>query len=314
MKCNNCGADLAPGSRFCDECGAEASEVGNVMKKFCGSCGSPMEIDEVFCGNCGTPADGARVNNQANYTEFDEYLPEQNYIKGKSGGRKTGLIVTTAVMAVIVVCMAAFIAWYVISTRNENSSDEMSDMTRGAESEQIENESKNEAEPENSVQADDLATGSDTGAQNNESGSSPVYPQLEPSSVEGYMMYKNTAGTFSFIYPSDLNVSVCSDSSFEAASANGECLMKASRIEASSIDLNADMNGYIASTGGSVDYRSTGDSYYAVRTLSGSVYHYKYAKKSNGAVYSFSMDFPSSQFTYYDNIINKIYADMIKQF
>ena len=46
--CKNCGAELKPGSRFCDSCGARNAPA------FCTNCGAKLEPESVFCGNCGT--------------------------------------------------------------------------------------------------------------------------------------------------------------------------------------------------------------------------------------------------------------------
>ncbi len=46
--CKNCGAELKPGSRFCEHCGAKNAP------EFCPNCGAKLEPDSVFCGNCGT--------------------------------------------------------------------------------------------------------------------------------------------------------------------------------------------------------------------------------------------------------------------
>ena len=46
--CKNCGAELKPGSRFCESCGARNAPA------FCTNCGAKLEPESVFCGNCGT--------------------------------------------------------------------------------------------------------------------------------------------------------------------------------------------------------------------------------------------------------------------
>ena len=46
--CKSCGAELKPGSRFCESCGARNAPA------FCTNCGAKLEPESVFCGNCGT--------------------------------------------------------------------------------------------------------------------------------------------------------------------------------------------------------------------------------------------------------------------
>ena len=45
--CNQCGAPLRSGSRFCANCGAK------IAPEFCPNCGEKLEPDCQFCGNCG---------------------------------------------------------------------------------------------------------------------------------------------------------------------------------------------------------------------------------------------------------------------
>ena len=45
--CKNCGAELKPGSRFCEHCGAKNAP------EFCPNCGEKLEPGSLFCGNCG---------------------------------------------------------------------------------------------------------------------------------------------------------------------------------------------------------------------------------------------------------------------
>ena len=45
--CKNCGAELKPGSRFCEHCGAKNAP------QFCTNCGEKLEPGSSFCGNCG---------------------------------------------------------------------------------------------------------------------------------------------------------------------------------------------------------------------------------------------------------------------
>jgi class 3 adenylate cyclase/tetratricopeptide (TPR) repeat protein len=48
MTCPSCGADNAPGKRFCTEC-------GTALRLACPSCGAALAGGEKFCGECGAP-------------------------------------------------------------------------------------------------------------------------------------------------------------------------------------------------------------------------------------------------------------------
>lgn len=49
MKCPGCGADCAPGAKFCSNCGAPLNQ-----KVFCSNCGAELAPGAKFCSNCGT--------------------------------------------------------------------------------------------------------------------------------------------------------------------------------------------------------------------------------------------------------------------
>src|SRR3954470_9657405 len=47
MQCTACGAESAPGKRFCAECGTP-------LGRACPSCGSAVQEEQRFCADCGT--------------------------------------------------------------------------------------------------------------------------------------------------------------------------------------------------------------------------------------------------------------------
>jgi membrane protease subunit (stomatin/prohibitin family) len=49
ITCENCGASLAAGSKFCNQCGAK--QEGQL---FCSQCGAELSPGSKFCNNCGT--------------------------------------------------------------------------------------------------------------------------------------------------------------------------------------------------------------------------------------------------------------------
>ncbi len=62
MKCKKCGANLAPGTKFCEKCGTKVEEVkveetkkvADSKKNKCPKCGADNAEGTKFCENCGT--------------------------------------------------------------------------------------------------------------------------------------------------------------------------------------------------------------------------------------------------------------------
>lgn len=50
LHCNNCGAELASGTKFCPKCGAKVEEA---QKMFCSQCGNEIMPGAKFCTKCG---------------------------------------------------------------------------------------------------------------------------------------------------------------------------------------------------------------------------------------------------------------------
>lgn len=62
MKCSNCGYNIAPGNKFCRNCGTsmidmESDSMANQEEiiKICSVCGVPLQEGYLFCKNCRTP-------------------------------------------------------------------------------------------------------------------------------------------------------------------------------------------------------------------------------------------------------------------
>lgn len=57
MHCSQCGAEVAPSSRFCSNCGANVAQQMNEKK--CAACGAALKLGAKFCQSCGQPASEA---------------------------------------------------------------------------------------------------------------------------------------------------------------------------------------------------------------------------------------------------------------
>lgn len=53
MKCDSCGAEIAPSSKFCPNCGTKVSG-----ERFCPACGTKVSASAKFCFSCGARLTG----------------------------------------------------------------------------------------------------------------------------------------------------------------------------------------------------------------------------------------------------------------
>lgn len=60
MKCTNCGSELPPNSKFCEQCGTKVKKEETTGKNYqvttrCKVCGAELKPGFMFCGRCGAP-------------------------------------------------------------------------------------------------------------------------------------------------------------------------------------------------------------------------------------------------------------------
>lgn len=60
MKCTNCGSELPPNSKFCEQCGTKVKAEETTGKNYqvtkrCKVCGAELKPGFMFCGRCGAP-------------------------------------------------------------------------------------------------------------------------------------------------------------------------------------------------------------------------------------------------------------------
>lgn len=75
MKCNNCGAEVAEGMKFCCDCGSPLPQ-----EKKCVSCGATIALRMKFCPECGAPQSGEAQKPKFNAAAFA--MGDKNVIAG----------------------------------------------------------------------------------------------------------------------------------------------------------------------------------------------------------------------------------------
>ena len=62
MFCGKCGKEIAPGSRFCGNCGWQVPDVEQApVKNVCKNCGAELKEGSKFCGVCGAKVESEAV-------------------------------------------------------------------------------------------------------------------------------------------------------------------------------------------------------------------------------------------------------------
>ena len=81
MKCNNCGAEVAEGMKFCCDCGSPLPQ-----EKKCVSCGATIALRMKFCPECGAPQSGEAQKPKFNAAAFA--MGDKNVIAGDVVGHQ----------------------------------------------------------------------------------------------------------------------------------------------------------------------------------------------------------------------------------
>lgn len=87
MKCNNCGAEVAEGMKFCCDCGSPLPQ-----EKKCVSCGATIALRMKFCPECGAPQSGQTQKSKFNAAAFA--MGDKNVIAGDVVGHQETTHVT----------------------------------------------------------------------------------------------------------------------------------------------------------------------------------------------------------------------------
>jgi outer membrane protein OmpA-like peptidoglycan-associated protein len=80
--CNQCGAAIAEGQRFCNSCGAPQLQPVIPATKFCVNCGSPISAGAAFCNKCGATVNEGTSRPQTPAPAEAAVTPEQVGISG----------------------------------------------------------------------------------------------------------------------------------------------------------------------------------------------------------------------------------------
>lgn len=81
MKCNNCGAEVAEGMKFCCDCGSPLPQ-----EKKCVSCGATIALRMKFCPECGANQSGESAKPKFNAAAFA--MGDKNVIAGDVVGHR----------------------------------------------------------------------------------------------------------------------------------------------------------------------------------------------------------------------------------
>ena len=95
MFCNNCGAEIEAGARFCPECGTTVQQDSG-MKSFCPDCGAKLQPGSMFCGSCGSKIDNLsgqmNMNNTQEDSTYNARPSAKKAAKQKKHSGKAGVI------------------------------------------------------------------------------------------------------------------------------------------------------------------------------------------------------------------------------
>ena len=258
----------------------------------CTNCGHENKDGVKFCSKCGN-----QMNIQSsNYVSYKK--PEIEDKKAPKKKSKAPVIIIALVL-VIALLSAAFVAYIIYDNRKD------------AENEQIETENRIEQNDEDEKAPEPEGEDKEEPESVEEETQSETFGQID---YNGYATYYSEALDFRCKYPSYFNVDESEDTYFACSSADGMGQMLILGTDDYYLTVEESLNDWIASFGGTVEYKVSGDSFFAARTKEYGTYYYTYAKIINGKMYSFSFEFPEEQFEEYDSMINYVYADFVKQF
>ena len=89
MICNNCGAEIEEGMKFCGECGEAVPQV-----KICVSCGAEIAIRMKFCPECGTNQNTGAKAGKTSTIKTGMSLGDKNVIGGSVIGKKEETVIS----------------------------------------------------------------------------------------------------------------------------------------------------------------------------------------------------------------------------
>lgn len=89
MICNNCGAEIEEGMKFCGECGEAVPQV-----KICVSCGAEIAIRMKFCPECGTNQNTGAKAGKTSTIKAGMSLGDKNVIGGSVIGKKEETVIS----------------------------------------------------------------------------------------------------------------------------------------------------------------------------------------------------------------------------
>lgn len=254
----------------------------------CYNCGADLPDNAAFCGNCGAQ------QNMQNY--------ENPYYGNHNNNNNKPLLIILIVLSLIALLTAVILGTFIITDRKLNGAKETPSPVPSA-----------TASASPSPTAAPTVTPQIIYVTEAPGGRVPPPPAQPPAVQEaGYRTYYSSKYNFSCIYPASF--SVYDDNGtltlYTLKSSDGMGIEKIAAKPNQGETVNSELTAYKRAYGGTVTYESSGDNYFAVNIINGSMEYYKYCKFKNGNLYWFEFIYPHAQHDIYDIYVNDVYQSM----
>lgn len=119
MNCQKCGNEIAPGTKFCEQCGTNVENQQAII--FCSNCGVQNKDGGAFCENCGQPLNKQVSPNMGQ--QQTQYVAQQPIQQEPSNSNK-GLLLGLGIVSLLIVMLAG--GWFFFGRewlKNKNKDD-----------------------------------------------------------------------------------------------------------------------------------------------------------------------------------------------
>lgn len=252
---------------------------------YCRKCGAELGEHDVFCPEC-----GAAVHNDAKNPNKEQH--------SKSGSR-TVIVLVSILIVLVVLGLAALIAYVFTNDRSTSLSESLAKQNMAASYTLPPVTSSPAPSPTPFSTPSSLPKSNITSTENS-----------APAAEIGYEIFTDKEYNFSCAYPEDFikynDNTATGRYTVKSPDGSGDLKICASK-NSTNITIDQSMSVFKSKHGGTVEYESSGNTYYAVRLRNGEKYYYKYLKMANGNMYWFELEYPAMYSSIYDEYINSIY-------